>query len=119
MYQELDEKLQQAFEDMLTERGVTPELGEYLMRLSEDKEQREYMGLAAARGRRHQVTAALGAAQGLVRVAAAAGAGFGSCEYCWVGSYLVPGVHMHAGMHCLGRVAACESMPMVIARSSP
>lgn len=44
MYQELDEKLQQAFEDMLSERGVTPELGEYLMRLSEDKEQREYMG---------------------------------------------------------------------------
>ena len=44
VYQELDEKLQQAFEDMLSERGVTPELGEYLMRLSEDKEQREYMG---------------------------------------------------------------------------
>ncbi|KAK9839652.1 hypothetical protein WJX81_003481 [Elliptochloris bilobata] len=44
VYQELDEKLQQAFEEMLAERGVTPELGEYLMRLSEDKEQREYMG---------------------------------------------------------------------------
>ena len=44
VYQELDEKLQQAFEDMLSARGVTPELGEFLMRLSEDKEQREYMG---------------------------------------------------------------------------
>jgi complement component 1 Q subcomponent-binding protein len=44
VYQELDEKLQQAFEEMLAARGVTPDLGEFLMRLSEDKEQREYMG---------------------------------------------------------------------------
>ncbi len=40
VYAELDEQLQSDFADYLTERGVTPELGAYLLQLMHDKEQR-------------------------------------------------------------------------------
>ncbi|KAK9802588.1 hypothetical protein WJX73_008556 [Symbiochloris irregularis] len=43
VFSDLDEKLQAAFTVYLGERGVTEELGAYLVTLSEDKEQREYM----------------------------------------------------------------------------
>jgi hypothetical protein len=42
-FEELDESLQDSFLSFLEERGITPELGEWLMHLVHDKEQREYM----------------------------------------------------------------------------
>lgn len=42
-YEELDEVVQHAFDDYLQMRGITAEFGEYLMKLTEDKEQREYL----------------------------------------------------------------------------
>ncbi|KAL4459170.1 hypothetical protein ABPG75_014035 [Micractinium tetrahymenae] len=44
VYEELDEELQAQFEEYLAERGITQELGAYLLPLVHDKEQREYMG---------------------------------------------------------------------------
>lgn len=43
VYEELDEELQQRLVEYLAERGVNEQLGEYLLRLVHDKEQREYM----------------------------------------------------------------------------
>ncbi|KAK9804765.1 hypothetical protein WJX72_004225 [[Myrmecia] bisecta] len=43
VYSELDERLQHEFEEFLAERGVTAELGTYILALVDDKEQREYM----------------------------------------------------------------------------
>ena len=43
VFSELDDKLQQAFMDYLSERGVTAELGQFIIEYSDDKEQREYM----------------------------------------------------------------------------
>ena len=43
MYEELDEEVQRQFGAYLEARGVTPDLGAYLLRLVHDKEQREYM----------------------------------------------------------------------------
>ncbi|KAL4427157.1 hypothetical protein ABPG77_001161 [Micractinium sp. CCAP 211/92] len=43
VYEELDEELQAKFEQYLAERGITQELGAYLLPLIHDKEQREYM----------------------------------------------------------------------------
>lgn len=43
VYEELDEELQAKFAEYLAERGITPELGAYLLPLVHDKEQREYM----------------------------------------------------------------------------
>ena len=42
-FEELDESLQDSFLAFLEERDITPELGEWLMHLVHDKEQREYM----------------------------------------------------------------------------
>lgn len=42
-FEELDEELQSQFKAYLEERGVTADLGGYLLRLVHDKEQREYM----------------------------------------------------------------------------
>eukprot|EP00890_Picochlorum_soloecismus_P002961 jgi/Picsp_1/3666/NSC_06503-R1_protein len=42
-FEELDESLQDSFLSFLEERGITAELGEWLMHLVHDKEQREYM----------------------------------------------------------------------------
>lgn len=42
-YEELDEAVQGAFDGYLEKRGITAEFGEYLMKLTEDKEQREYL----------------------------------------------------------------------------
>lgn len=44
VYEELDEQLQTDFSDYLLERGITEELGAYLLQLLHDKEEREYMG---------------------------------------------------------------------------
>lgn len=41
-YEELDEALRGEFDQYLAARGVTPDLGAYLLRLVHDKEQREY-----------------------------------------------------------------------------
>lgn len=43
VFDELDEELQEQFVAYLEERGITADLGEYLMQLVHDKEQREYM----------------------------------------------------------------------------
>lgn len=43
VYEELDEELQKQFEEYLAERGVTAEIGAFLLPLIHDKEQREYM----------------------------------------------------------------------------
>jgi complement component 1 Q subcomponent-binding protein len=43
VFSQLDDKLQQAFVDYLAERGITAELGRYIIEYSADKEQREYM----------------------------------------------------------------------------
>ena len=43
VFSQLDDKLQQGFVDYLAERGVTAELGRYIIEYSADKEQREYM----------------------------------------------------------------------------
>lgn len=43
MFEELDEEVQAGLMAYLEERGVTADLGGYLMRLVDDKEQREYM----------------------------------------------------------------------------
>ena len=43
VFAELDEKVQDQFNNYLAERGVTNELGTYLLVMTEDKEQREYM----------------------------------------------------------------------------
>ena len=43
VYEELDEEVQRQFGAYLEARGVTPDLGAYLLRLVHDKEQREYM----------------------------------------------------------------------------
>lgn len=43
VYDELDEDLQLQLRQYLEQRGVTAELGGYLLRLVHDKEQREYM----------------------------------------------------------------------------
>jgi hypothetical protein len=40
---ELDDEVQEALYAYLEERGITPDLGEYLLHLIHDKEQREYM----------------------------------------------------------------------------
>lgn len=42
VFDELDEQLQGAFGEYLEERGITPELGEYLRHVIYDKEEREY-----------------------------------------------------------------------------
>ena len=42
-FEELDEAVQDAMYQYLEERGITAELGEYLLHLTNDKEQREYM----------------------------------------------------------------------------
>lgn len=43
VFDELDDAVQEALYSYLEERGITPELGEYLLHLLHDKEQREYM----------------------------------------------------------------------------
>lgn len=43
VFNDLDEKLQNAFTEYLEERGVDHKLGAFLVGLCEDKEQREYM----------------------------------------------------------------------------
>ena len=43
VFSELDDKLQQAFMDFLSQRGVDAELGQFIVEFSDDKEQREYM----------------------------------------------------------------------------
>lgn len=43
LFDELDDAVQEALYSYLEERGITPELGEYLLHLMHDKEQREYM----------------------------------------------------------------------------
>jgi complement component 1 Q subcomponent-binding protein, mitochondrial len=42
-YEDLDDNLKEDFENYLAERGIDATLGEYLLALSNDKEQREYM----------------------------------------------------------------------------
>lgn len=43
VYDELDEEVQRQFIAFLESRGVTPDLGGYLLRAVHDKEQREYI----------------------------------------------------------------------------
>ena len=43
VFEELDEKVQKGFQEYLEERGIDNELGDYLIAISEDKEQREYI----------------------------------------------------------------------------
>ena len=43
VFDELDDAVQEALYAYLEERGITPEIGEYLLHLIHDKEQREYM----------------------------------------------------------------------------
>ncbi|CAD7700617.1 unnamed protein product [Ostreobium quekettii] len=42
-YEELDDDLQDSCQKYLEERGITSEMGDYLLELVLDKEQREYM----------------------------------------------------------------------------
>jgi hypothetical protein len=43
VYEELDDELRLEFDNYLKERGITAELGGYILRLVHDKEQREYV----------------------------------------------------------------------------
>ena len=43
VYEELDEQVQAKFQDYLEERGINGALGEYLLAIADNKEQREYL----------------------------------------------------------------------------
>ena len=43
MYDDLDEELKSSWEGYLEERGINAPMGDYLLQLAHDKEQREYM----------------------------------------------------------------------------
>ena len=42
-YDELDDKLHAAFIDYLNERDITEKLGDYLLQVADNKEQKEYV----------------------------------------------------------------------------